>query len=133
MKISYNQYKQHINKMYIMLNKIKHNLTDIVAIHRGGLLLGLELSHRLDLPLHVLDPNKPFNYDEFKNKTILLVDDISDTGNTFTKITSKFKRANIYTAAVFIGENTSYIPHFYTTIIKNKEWVYMPFELWEKK
>lgn len=89
-------------KQEIDLEEIKYDC--IIAPYRGGLPLGVKLSHILDLPLGVIEfqrldgRNKnpirnlsiePVGKDGFSfwtHKKILLVDDICDTGITIEKI-----------------------------------------------
>ena len=64
--------------VYKITNKLKPNLhkyKDILAIPRGGYILGVILSHRLNLPMTT----------RLKVGTTLVVDDICDTGDTLAE------------------------------------------------
>jgi len=79
----------------------------IVGLVRGGLVPAIKLSHYLDIPMYALDPNESnlwmaedaFGYvpaddqqviksrwDVSYRKNILIIDDINDSGKTFTNL-----------------------------------------------
>jgi hypoxanthine phosphoribosyltransferase len=123
----------------------KFNIDKIVSISRGGLvasrilsdLLSISISHitissYLDLkkqkrPYIEETPQKSLNY-----KTILIVDEVSDTGQTLKKAVKYFKTQKvnrILTATLYIKSKTAFIPNFY--IKKIDSWIIFPYELKE--
>ena len=62
---------------------------------------------------------------------ILIVDDISDKGNTFINILKDAKECNfegkILTASIFIRSNTLFVPNHYSQQV-DSEWVVFPYE-----
>ncbi|RPG28988.1 MAG: hypothetical protein CBB72_016330 [Muricauda sp. TMED12] len=79
-------------------SKMKPDL--FVGITRGGLLPAVHLSHALSIPMIPLhwttrdNPHKEINNDILKaikdKKTVVFVDDINDTGKTFSEISEKY-------------------------------------------
>ncbi len=81
----------------------------ILSINRGGCIPGVYLSHRIEKPHKVIDiqlrdslisPNFSVLKDSIsKNKRVLIIDDINDTGKTFSLIKNhsiKFKSRNTF-------------------------------------
>ncbi|MEK6926777.1 MAG: phosphoribosyltransferase [Nanoarchaeota archaeon] len=92
--------------------KIKGEFDGIYAIPRGGLVAGVALSHKLKLPL--LD---------VPTKNSLIVDDISDKGNTLSRIKGK-KIACIHSSAW-----TKTKPDWYIAMKTEKDsWIEYPWE-----
>jgi len=98
------------------------NIQRVYGIPRGGLIPAVLLSHKLGVPLT----------QTVKNNT-LIVDDISDSGNTLTDL---FKRVNypissthkLYTATIFERKSTSFKPDFVGKYIEYQDWIVFPWE-----
>jgi hypoxanthine phosphoribosyltransferase len=93
------------------------NFRAIYGIPRGGLVLAVLLSHRLNLPLVM-------SMEEISSET-LVVDDISDSGATLARFYGKlnFRPA---VATIFYHKNTRQIPDF--ALHEKREWVVFPWE-----
>lgn len=66
----------------------------IVGISKGGLIPGVMLSYYLEIPFHSLsleESNAWMAEDAFNGKSILIIDDINDTGNTFENISTDWR------------------------------------------
>lgn len=65
--------------------------------------------------------------------TVLVVDDIADTGETFEYLMDHFRRnkaiTEIVTCSVFVRRSSSFVPNYYHTDLVGKDWVVFP---WEK-
>ena len=117
----------------------------IVSIARGGMTLGHFLSEYLNIrdvfsinsisydKMQKLDNIEVFNIPNLtKYKNILLVDDISDSGDTLKTISTilkdRFKNLEIKTATIFYKVNSKIEPDFY--VRKNSDkWIDF---FWEK-
>jgi len=69
---------------------------------------------------------------DLKNKHILLVDDVSDTGKTFVrgiKYLLDLEAASVTTASPFIKPWTKYMPDFYVKQVD--EWIVFPYDMRE--
>lgn len=117
----------------------------IIAIARGGLTIAHILSDLLKLPVASFTVS---SYSELKRKDelkmlfelggrldgrhVLLVDDVSDSGRTFTRATRyllKNGAAKITTAAVFTKPNTEFPPDVF--VEQTDKWIIFPFDLLE--
>jgi hypoxanthine phosphoribosyltransferase len=100
----------------------------IVAVQRGGLVLGTMLSHLTGKPLKVIDPSEP-TPDWFNAKLydILLVDEISDSGSTFEKLTHTCPGAT--TVALHARKSTKFEPDYVAEWIDHDGWLVYPWEV----
>ena len=120
-------------------------IDEIVAIARGGLSLGLILTDFLQKPISTITIQ---SYTDIKkqglvritsklgrpirDKNILLVDDISDSGKTFARAISylgAFRPTSIITAALFYKPHSSFLPDFFAK--KTDRWILLPHEVTE--
>jgi len=93
----------------------------IYGVPRGGLILGVALSHALDLPLI-----SSLGLYDGKRKNLLVVDDISDTGETLTGISDTVEKSLFYT--LHYDDKSAFGPDFYYA--SNDDcWIRYP---WEK-
>ena len=104
-----------------------HWIDAIVAPSRGGLLFGVIASHRLNVPLeHVIYSSKAGKVDDKNHanalpdmasdvKTILLVDDLNDSGNTMKEIHDYYreKGLRVITAVFHYKEGSVFKPDMY--------------------
>jgi len=134
------------NQYIIAVHKIAYYFKDerfdaIVGLTRGGLVPGVCLSHQLDTPMFAFDPHslRPDGGERSSiglpissvvSRRLLIVDDIADTGVTFTKCSIFFKERGfrIQTAAVYSNkEVTKFDPTFFVHD-NEKQWVVFPYE-----
>ena len=130
-EISWEQYQRDMQELAYNIDDYRKNseivFNKIFPIIRGGLVIGVSLSHLLGIPLLDFSLTKI----QRKRKSYLLItDDCSDSGNTLailTKILSikkiKYKIATLYTK---IG--TRYIPHFSVRQYSHDVWIKFPWE-----
>ena len=127
------------------LKKIKINKPDaIVAIARGGLTLAHHLSEMLDIRevfiINAISHDKTkkkkntdiFNIPNLNGfKNILIVDDISDSGDTFIKVLNllkeKYPNLNFKTLSIFYKPTSKFKPDLY--FHQTTEWIKF---FWEK-
>jgi xanthine phosphoribosyltransferase len=110
----------------------------IVAIARGGMTLAHHLAEKLSLKevftINASSYNKKEkisnvkinNIPDLRNfKNILIVDDISDSGETFLEVTKKLKEnypnKNFKTLSIFYKPTSKFKPDFY--FHKTNEWI----------
>ncbi len=138
------------------LHSTTHDLTEkiqekgipldlIVGIARGGLTIAHIASDFLKLPVasFTISSYKDFKQLEIseidyhvggdlKNKHILLIDDVSDTGKTFIrgeKYLVELGAASITTASPYIKPWTKHMPDFYVKEVD--EWIVFPYDIRE--
>jgi len=138
-------------------NNLKdYNISKIVGVSRGGLipatLFAKYLNVReiycfgmksycdtndvpLDSPVVYQDPLKENPYG-IKNENILIVDDISDRGETFENVKNRFEKmaavigseGNIYTASLVCKPHTKFQPDWFDWMTPCKDWIVFPWE-----
>ena len=101
---------------------VSPNIYNIYGIPRGGLIPAVLLSHKLGIPVT----------QEVKNYS-LIVDDISDSGNTLKKVIDKCNNPihnykEVYTATLFERQGTIFEPDFIGEHIKYNDWLVFPWE-----
>lgn len=143
--VSWEQLQRDSFELARQINKANQHIDLIVAIARGGMSVAQLLSDFLGLPVATFTVSSYKDLQQqklseisfhvggdVKNKHILLVDDISDTGKTFErgiKYLHELGVSSIQTAAPFIKPGTAHLPDFYRT--KTAAWVVFPYEIRE--
>ena len=143
-----------MKKKYLSFQIVKQNLVDInskinqtnwkpdiiLSVNRGGCVPGVFLSHMRDLNHEVLSFKNitNINNDVIKkimnnHSSILIIDDINDTGNTLTDIKNKFNMyiKNIKFAVLINNKSSSFEVDYYgSEIDKNidNSWIVFPWE-----
>ncbi len=132
----FNEFKKDVKELAKKIKKF--NPDSLILISRGGLTLGHFLAQELDLrdifTINAIsyENNKKLNKLEIFNipnltkyKKAVLIDDISDSGETLYEIkkllTQKYPNLNIKTATIFYKKNSKVIPDF--TLKEAKEWI----------
>lgn len=135
---TYDNFRDDLQK----LNILKPDA--ILAIARGGLTLAHHLAEIFDIrevfTINAVSYEKTqkketidiFNIPNLHSyKNILIVDDISDSGETFKKVLKilkeKYKNLNFKTLAIFYKPSSKFKPDFYFQ--KTTEWIRF---FWEK-
>lgn len=123
---------------YLKDNQI--NVDQIIGLTRGGLVPATMLSHYIDKPMIAL--NKDFSSDEIiREGTILVVDEINDTGKTLSELESYFKtfypHENLIIKYVSLIENEVSkfkVDYAYRKINKSEDpsWIIFWWEEWWK-
>lgn len=128
-----------------LANKLRNiDFSYIVAPSRGGLLPGVILSHELKkevVPIQwstrdgTKKEHKENIVQDLKNgKTLLLVDDINDSGKSFIGLLKDWGIAEndgkVIKASILQRYSTKLPSDYYSKLINNDRWVYFP---WEKQ
>jgi hypoxanthine phosphoribosyltransferase len=133
-------------------HKLKKEKVDlIVAITKGGLPPAVILAnkylgkpHIITLQLEEIVKEKkagylarkvslisPLNTYPIKGKSLLIVDDVADTGQTLAKaieLVASHKPTKITTATLHYKPRSKAIPHIYARKIPNHTWIIYPWE-----
>lgn len=117
-QVKWKQYDADIHLLAERIEEADIELHCLYAIPRGGLVIGTHLSHLLGLPL----TDNPYG-------TYMVVDDVSDSGQTLQEFTTKRFGKNCVIATLYIKEGTSVVPTFFTRSFKKKEWIEFPWEV----
>lgn len=143
--VSWNEYHTLAQKLAATILADKLTVDLIVAIARGGLSLGLMLSDFLRIPVSTIviqsydDIQKQGEFKitgrlqtPIKDKRILLVDDIADSGKTFqraAKYLRTFHPKNITTVALYYKPHSRFRPDFFAK--QTHAWILLPHEVTE--
>ena len=124
------------------------SIGSIIGVSRGGLIPAVIMSQILNVrDVYSIGVK---SYDDYNNcndipepyqgldkkisrklnkigKTVLIVDDISDRGNTFRCISDSISIDNRRMCSIYIKSNTSFIPRYYSSA--TSEWVAFPWEV----
>lgn len=139
------------NLVYLLSEKIKSDdlkVDFIAAVARGGLTIAHLLSDFLSLPVAsctitsyrdmIRQESGPQVLCELglalDGKSVLIIDDVSDTGHTLIEAVSHIKKTNpkkIYTATIHIKPGTKFEPDYYMQT--TDKWIIYPFETAETK
>lgn len=146
LSVSWDQYHSLTLKMAAaMLGHEKKPFDEIVAIARGGLTLGHLFSDYLQIPISSITLQSYTDIQQqgevkitaglskiIKDKRILLVDDIADTGKTLVRAKAYLKEffpSSITTATMFYKPHSSVMPEYFAQ--KTDKWILLPFEVTE--
>jgi|TARA_B110000196_G_C20888763_1_gene540264 hypoxanthine phosphoribosyltransferase len=145
-KIDFNIEEMHsaLSSIILQIKKSKWVPEIILSINRGGCVPGVYLSHAIKVSHKVLDvqlrdsDNKPnlevLEHSINKYSSILIIDDINDTGATFNFITKNIgnKKSKLRFAALVENTSSNFTSEFKGKIIdksKTPSWIIFP---WEK-
>lgn len=124
--------------------------TKIVALSRGGLMLGVILSHNLSVPMIPVQYSSKAGKGDDKNHTnqlpiihdevILVVDDIADSGHSLDEVCSFYSTVEdgydtnetgntVYSAAMYLKEGSVHTPTvFWHELKKDGPFIHFPWE-----
>lgn len=133
---------RHISN-YIAFNDHLKNIDLVVGVARGGLLPAVIISHMLAIPMRTLfyssKVGRGDNRDhdnqliEFSQKRLLLVDDLTDTGNTMRELSEVYQARghDVTTTVLYYKElpESTFVPDIWAVkVSKNFGWIDFPFE-----
>lgn len=126
-KKKYIKWKELDKQVSYLSKKIK-NVDYVVGIPRGGLILAVMMSHKLNIKHMTIDHlEKLEEFDlNINKKNILIVDDISDSGHTL----KHYKKQGYTTATLDVRNTTVTKPDYYCNWLETTDWIVYP---WEKK
>jgi hypoxanthine phosphoribosyltransferase len=125
--IDYHEYGELISRLTDALRA--KSFSGIYAPPRGGLPLGVHLSHNLELPLYVTFQNIS-DITERPGQPLLLVDDIIDTGKVLKSLAEKMNALEIsfFSAALFEKPRSVIPPDISMETIEDDIWIVFPWE-----
>jgi len=118
------------------------NINDynIIGLSRGGLVPSVMVSNMLNIrKVHSLGIKSYDNEQQGAPELyqvpnlsmlskILVIDDISDTGDSFINTKDMLEGKDVITASLFIKNNTKYKPDVYIKSVDTAVWVVFPWE-----
>jgi len=114
---------------------------EIVGLSRGGLIPSVIISNMLNIRKvysiglrTYADQEKASNAEVYQvpdissMQKILLIDDISDSGDSFISIKKMLENKDVVTASLFLKKRTKFIPDVYAKKAKDESWIVFPWE-----
>ena len=97
----------------------------VYGIPRGGTILAVMLSHKLDIPFIMDVKEGPYHAvrDDY-----IIIDDIVDTGETLKKYKEQPECRNSYFVTIHEHEHSSVKPD-YSVLYKEDKWIVYPWEV----
>lgn len=116
---SWEDFRNDIEKLVEVYFPLRSHFKNIYGIPRGGLIPAVVLSHRLKIPM-IFDKKKISKY-------TLIVDDISDSGETLMKLL-KGKKYNVSVITLWTTLTTKRVPDLLLNVVKDNDWIIFPWE-----
>ena len=139
--ISYKTIKEYIKILEIKINESSWNPDLILSINRGGCVPGVFLSHKMGIrhEVYSFDFNRDSKIDSLYYKivsnhtSVLIIDDINDTGNTLSQISEMFKEhlSKLKFAVLINNKSSSFKVDYYSEKIDksiDNSWIVFPWE-----
>ena len=125
-EITYSEYGIMLSSLCRKIQE-KENITAVYGLARGGLAIAVHVSHYFKIPLiESIIQIEPL----YKNKQILVVDDIMTNGRTFSRFIefANLRHINYKTAVLCYKENY-FKPDYWEYEAKADEHIIFPWEL----
>jgi len=120
---SWSKIENAVNDISNQIKESGYQIDVIYGVPRGGLIVAILLSHKLNKPL-ILDPLTA------KDKRILVVDDISDTGTTLIALYDKINPLQFgyrpITVTIHYKPGSKFVPDIYHE--ETNDWIVYPWE-----
>jgi xanthine phosphoribosyltransferase len=139
--IPYKTIREYIKILEININESNWNPDLILSINRGGCVPGVFLSHKMGVrhEVYSFDFNRDSKIDSLYNKivsnhtSVLIIDDINDTGNTLSNICEVFKEhlSKLKFAVLINNKSSSFEVDYYSGQIDkstDNSWIVFPWE-----
>jgi hypoxanthine phosphoribosyltransferase len=139
--ISWQQIENEVNKIANTILSKKDNFDVVIGLSRGGLIPGVMLSHKLNLPFMPLvwqtrDGSKKDKklLKQYNKETTLVIDDLIDSGKTFYEVIKV--APNVKYAALFdkqLSLNSEYfsknLDYCGSLLYNDNRWLIFPWEI----
>lgn len=148
--VSWNNYDDTVERLATMILKSGWEFDQILCIARGGLLVGLRLSHLLNKGLAVVYASSYAGENEMERgelniskqiamktdklgKRVLLLDDLADSGVTMSEVKQRIiedhkEVEQIRTAVLWTKTASKFIPDYSVDTVDRDTWIFQPFE-----
>ncbi|MEK6883848.1 MAG: hypothetical protein AABY22_29735 [Nanoarchaeota archaeon] len=124
-KVSWEEFDKLIDELVVKIKEESKNylIDGIIGIPRGGLVVAVCLSHKLNIQLIT---ETQFN-DDSEGKIVIVCDDICDKGNTLNNFLMNNKKHDLILTTLHYREGASITPIYAEKI--NEEWIQYPWEI----
>ncbi len=153
LEVSWDEYHRLIESLALQVHEAGYRFDSLLCLARGGLRVGDVLSRVFDLPLAILSAS---SYREAAGKqqgrldiaeyitstggpltgTLLLVDDLVDSGVTLGRVIEHLKQrypglTEVRSAVLWYKARSDFAPDFYVEYLVNSPWIRQPFEVYD--
>lgn len=146
--VDWHEYDHLIERLALRIHASQMPFDCIVALARGGVRIGDALSRIFQVPLGIWftssynDDNEQqhlqmgdniaaLDQDTIRGR-ILLIDDLCDSGATFSHVVPYLQQqafvTDIKTAVLWLKANSQFKPDFYVDYLAHNPWIVQPFE-----
>jgi hypoxanthine phosphoribosyltransferase len=132
--LDWNDIENLVKKTALKIKKINKKYDLIIGIKNGGIIPAILISRELDIndiEFITIRKNKIFKFNKFHKdkKYLLIIDEIYDTGKTFSIVNEYFKRFEYDYACLIsryrIPDNNKIVTG---KILNHKRWIVFPWE-----
>ena len=147
--ITWKQIEDDVAELATNINKSGTTFDSIIGIAKGGLIPATMLAELLDIKTlisfgirsytgyesgePIVYQSLPDSYKPAKGKSVLIVDDLADTGKTFEEVMKEVSHrqtdVQIITAALYYKPHTSHVPWHFTRRYDDEAWILAMFSL----
>lgn len=122
--IAWDQIDMAVDLIAVQIEEDEWRPRKICGVSRGGLVPGVMLSHRLNVPFEPITPDTVL----LDSKDVLIVDDIYDSGSTIKQL--KKLNPNVRTAVILFSDHHTdlYAVDYYGADYIGDQWVVFPWE-----
>jgi hypoxanthine phosphoribosyltransferase len=117
--LTWEEYIGMILNLIDLIKKSGKKIDYVYGVPRGGLIPAVIISHALEIPILS-------NFMDGKDGTVLIVDDLVDTGKTIIDLIAIRKNMNIVVVTLFKHKECRVFPDIY--VQENVGWIYFPYE-----
>jgi hypoxanthine phosphoribosyltransferase len=132
--LDWNDIENLVKKTALKIKKINKKYDLIIGIKNGGIIPAILISRELDIndiEFITIRKNKIFKFNKFHKdkKYLLIIDEIYDTGKTFSIVNEYFKRFEYDYACLIsryrIPDNNKIVTG---KVLNHKRWIVFPWE-----
>jgi uncharacterized protein len=151
--VSWDDYHREVERLALIVHESGWKFDSLLCLARGGLRVGDVMSRIYDLPLAILAASSyreaagtrqgTLDIGEFITMTagslqgsVLLVDDLVDSGVTLSRVIDHLKRrylqiTEVRTAVIWYKACSTFKPDFYVRYLASNPWIHQPFEVYD--
>lgn len=104
-------------------------IESVTGLPRGGLIPAVMVSHKLGIPFKNFNELSPLTWWKTRDSSILVVDDICDSGKTLQYVQPYYTTATLH----YKPEVSSILPDIYSESISKNDWIVYPWEREDSK
>jgi hypoxanthine phosphoribosyltransferase len=130
-KMSWKSYNLIVKDLVKKIKRSDFVPSLVLYIPKGGAVIGTNLAYVFNCKIYPISEYRKFEIDLPCFAKVLLVDDISDTGETFNRVIKQLKQklvSEIKTASLLMRKGSKFKPNFVGKVIEHKKYIDFPWE-----